>query len=239
MRVIIVVAFLVLAGCAAAPDSGAGDEAGQDASPPEPSTATWSDCEQWHLHFDARAEDFSSDVPDGFAVAADETGLTTLLFHVTLCPGVQEALLAIPVVAPAEYEDPDRIETAVVQIFHGGHGEPLYPEPFSTRLVEATFERDYAGAGPTVTIEGGGETTRLAVTLAPGGGAFGPERWVRFSEGDAGLGLVTADGSESTNIGAGTVTYTHEGPGGAPPATVGVAHLVEDLVIEFTAEVRK
>lgn len=239
MRVIIVVASLVLAGCAAAPDSGPGDERGPDASPPEPTTATWAGCEQWHLHFDARAEDFARDVPDGFDVAADETGLTTLFFQVTFCPQVQEALLTIPVVAPAEHEDPNRTETAVVQVFHGGQGKQMYPEPFSARLVEATFERDDAGTGPTLTIEGGGETTSLAVTLSPSSGAFGAERWVRFAENDAGLGVATADGSKSTNVGAGTVAYMHGGPGGAPSATAGIAHLVDDLVIEFTMEVRK
>jgi hypothetical protein len=238
MRAITVVAALVLAGCTAAPGPGSDGQPEPGPSLTEPAVATWTDCEQWHLHFDARAEDFASDVPERFAVAADEAGLTTLFFQVTFCGDIQEALLTVPVVAPPEHADPDRIETAVVQVFHGNHGVDMYPEPFAPRLVEASFEREDAATGPSLTIEGGGETTRLTIGLAPSSGPFAAERWVRFAESETGLGVVTADGSESTNVGAGTVAYAQEGPGGAPPATAGIAHLVTNLDIEFTMGVR-
>ncbi len=197
----------------------------------------WSTCEQWHLHFNARAEDFQPDAPPGFTVQADDQGLTTFLIHVTLCDGHSEALLAVPVIPPAEYEDANRTEIAVLQVFHDEQAATLYPTPFSSRLVAAKFDRSDTPLGPTLTITGGGETFTLTLTLAASSGTFPGENWARFAhDGDA-LGVLTADGNESISVGFGPVAYTHQGPGGAPPVTGGIAHVVKNLDITFRKEI--
>ncbi len=227
---------MLLAGCSDAQPA-ASDSLGLPPPPP----ALWTDCRQWHLHFDARAADFQEEVPDGFTVQSDAVGLTTLLIHVTLCAERQEALVAVPVEAPAEHEDTERTELAIVQVFQSN--VTLYPD-LGGRVVEATFEEHDTPRGPHLIIDGGGEHTELQLDLRPSSGTFGAERWLRFAETAdtaeaGGLAAIAFDGSESTNAGFGLVTYTHEGPGGAPPATVGIAHAVKDLDIIVDVEVRE
>lgn len=228
---------LILAGCTApsTPGSAGAPDVAQD--PPADATF-WAGCDQWHLHFDARAEDFGPDTPPGYAVTTDETGLTTLLMHVTFCPDVQEAYVAVPVTAPSGHDDPDRSEIATIQIFHAGHGAELYPEPFHGRLVDATFDLSETPTGPSLTVTGGGETFRVANVLTPSSGVFSAERWARIAFDGGTYGILNADGNESTNVGFGPVTYTHQGPGGAPPATTGIAHIVTGLDIHMRADTR-
>lgn len=227
------VALVLLAGCA---DPGPAQRDGS-AAVAVAAAHTWSDCRQWHLHFDALAEDFQQDVPDGFVVQADNAGLTTLLIHVTLCGADQEAVLAVPVAVPAEYDDPDRSELAVLQVFHAGFD--VYPTPFATRLVDAEFHlAPDAATGPWLHIVGGQETMWLRLALAGGGGGFAAESWARFAADESGsLGVVRVDGSASVTFGSGLVGFTHEGPGGAPPATAGIAHVVQGLDLAYTPEV--
>lgn len=229
---------LLVSGCLGQPldesSTAPGPQAPIDA---DASVATWTGCQQWHLHFDARAQEFATHAPPGFAVTQDEAGMTTLFFHVTFCPNVQEAALFVPVEAPPQWVDPERSEVAVVQIFYAGHDASLYPQPFQSKVVHAEFELSQNPVGPTLTISGGEETTTLDVALHPTTGSFGSERWARFAYDGAGLGVVRMDGNESTNVGFGPVAYTHEGPGGAPPMTAGVAHLIQDAQIEVSSEV--
>lgn len=228
----------LLAGCVTAPTEPTDPDDANDTHMGHATTraTTWTGCEQWHLHFDARAEDFQSQMPPGFAPTANDAGLTQLLIHATFCPDVQEAYLAVPVTVPTDLDDPNRTELATIQVFHAGHATGLYPEPFTPSLVDATFERQDTPAGPALTVTGGGEAFTLTNVLNPSSGPFGAEHWARFAHDGTTFARATFDGNESRNVGFGPVAYTHEGPGGAPPATAGIAHIVNDLDIHIETE---
>ncbi|MGB0652058.1 MAG: hypothetical protein ACPGQL_02560 [Thermoplasmatota archaeon] len=239
-------AALLLAGCTTdAPDDQA---APQDLASPadRPAGHAWTGCTQQHQHYDARAEDFQGDVPPGFQVVADDAGLTTFLIHVTRCGDEAEAFLGVHVEPPAELADPDRADVALLQVFATPGFEAAYPA--GPRVVPAIFAFEEGPLGATVTVEGGGETwtSRPLAPTEAASGDFGAELWARWYEaapgdrgGESGGGLVkvVAEGASSQSAGFGPILYTHQGPGGAPPATAGNVHAVTALDWLLAAEV--
>lgn len=208
----------------------------------------FSGCRQFHTYFPARAEDFQSQVPEGFTIVADDTDLFTLRVEATACSagpsGAPARMLwiTVPVVPPADLADANASHSLAIEAYVDSRASLDWLEAAGSPLAEACACSAAEAPSPLMadsfTADGEDDDYTLQTALAGDAGPFGAFRgWTYIASDGKAVVRILADNQESTSRGLGTAVLTYTGPGGAPPAAPGtIAHVVDGLSFLWTAE---
>ena len=251
----------LLAGCATEPDEAppTSDPAtdadasgpitpGVVALPGGKTALAFTDCRQFHTYFPARAEDFQSQAPEGFTLAADEAGTLTLRVEATACsagPGGSPAgmlWITVPVVPPAALADVDASHSLAIEAYVDSDATLAWLRASGAALAEACVCAVAEAPSPLLadsfTADGDADDYTLQTALAQDTGPFDAfAGWTYFASDGKAVARLFSDNQESVNRGFGDAVLAYTGPGGAPPAIPGeIAHVVDGLSFTWTAE---
>jgi len=243
----------VLAGCtdaedgpdAATDERDAGDLDGTQANalPADGEMLVFTDCLQFHTSYAGRAEDFQSQVPEGYTLVQDDQGLVDLYVTPSACTlngTVSEQMwISVPVIPPGGLADPEAFHRLALEAYADDALANEFGRWGIDMVVPCTClaERGIPQAlGFQVQSEAGDYDMQTALT--PSSGPFDvPPTWMYIPEdGEVNMRLYFGSGA-SQNLGIGGVFLVYQGQGGAPPAFPGyLAHVVDGLAFNLTIE---
>ena len=241
-------AFALLAGCnAPADDTDTQTTSSEAPSPAEVVALRSSGCQGYHTFFASPAELFVDFVPENFTMATDSSGNTVNIpvFGYDCQNGTSDLWALLPVVPPEQYRNTSYSVDAVV--LQGFTTNATYQAQYvawgfdAARVLAATVserEATLAGVARDDRFALGTATVKYEVrtTVQQSGGAF-DEAHYRYwiTNGTQATGWVEVSSLAATNVGPGTATFQSQGDPGAPPASVGIGHRIEDASLVVTA----